>query len=201
MRVLGGKHMRKHIIAAALAIALAPLAAWAEQDVQPLQIRALVGYRGFAQKAARDLMKGGPAYGVALDVGLGPWAAVEGNWLGSSFGEKGALAIGKQRVMQNDVSAILKVGPRYGMAEPYAFGGAGYSWIRDTSHDPLLRDTSYFILPAGVGIDWQLTPNATLGARGQYEFGFGKDVYSPIAPARASRTDQYAVVASLGAKF
>ncbi len=189
------------IVVAALAIALAPLIASAEDDVHEVQLRALGGYRAFSQRAARDLMKGGPVYGVALDLGLGPFAALEGAWLGSTFGEKGALAFGNQRVEQNEAWATLKLGPRYGAAEPYVFGGAGYSWIRNTSQDAFLRDTSYFTVPVGVGIDLALASNVTLGARGAYEFGFGKDVYSPLAPRTSSRTDEFAIMASLGARF
>jgi opacity protein-like surface antigen len=200
----------KTLLATVAVVLAAP--AFAEDYTEPqtktkpsdrgIEFQALGGVADFTRQAG-DILPPGPAYGAALTFEPVSLVGLELAYQGSTFKTDSDLPGAQSRVNQNSGTALIKLSPRFGVAEPYAFGGVGMSILTATGADTrFVQDDTAFSVPVGAGIDFHVPGYANnslmLGARGTYVFDYNSNAFPTITE---SRGDWLQVTGNIGAQF
>lgn len=130
--------------------------------------------------AAKALLGSGAAYGVLVSWQPIWFAGGELAYQGANYN---AFIDGqKVSLFENGAQASFKLSPNFGIFEPYALAGIGFSIateVSDEGRKPILEENTFVKVPLGLGIDFHLAsrkktgvPHVTLGVRGVYRIVF-----------------------------
>lgn len=136
----------------------------------------------FFPGGANAILGTGVTYGVLVSWQPLWFAGLEIGYEGANYdtidpdGEKVSL-------FENGAQLVWKVSPNFGVVEPYALGGIGFSILsHEGDGDPrrdVLEDNTMVKVPLGLGVDFHLSsrrraavPHVILGVRGVYRVVF-----------------------------
>jgi hypothetical protein len=194
-------------VAAATAALAIPALAGAAAD-RGVQVQAQGGVLTFPGAVAADVEPGG-TFGVLVGLEPVPMAELELSYQGAAYRTSTRVSPQQEAVVEHGGQAIVKVGPRRGGAEPYAFGGFGVAAVnvREVVGGPgVVRDDVIAKVPLGLGLDFRVPiggPGGTdllIGARGTYDVVFDNQAFT-LADANDRSADQVAATLNLGARF
>lgn len=114
----------------------------------------------------------GPAWGAQMNVMPTPVLGIELGYLGSHVNYSGDAGSGS--IAQNGGSASLRVNVLTGRVQPFLFGGIGASRLSADSSVPVESETLLDI-PAGAGLQVNITDRFNLSGRFRYNFQFDTD--------------------------
>jgi opacity protein-like surface antigen len=176
--------MRKAIVGSCIVVALAFLLA-------PKRANAMInfGAEGGIVKRSADSpnnLKVGLGYGAHGEIDLFPLLKLGPYYLHYELGSADKPAIGAADAAFNVLGLRARLTlPIPGSIKPYAFAGAGYTWVNYTLVAPAAGQADsfgghFFETPLGVGIAYEVVEIFQLSLDAAYRpgFGFGGDAYA-----------------------
>lgn len=184
----------------ALGVAVLALAGASTAGAQAgLEVQAGGGLADYNRGLAADTGVG-PAWTAGLSINPFPVLGVELTYLGSrvEYGDAGAIR-------QNGGNAAVRLNLSPGLVTPFVFGGLGLSRISSDAAVPL-ADNTVLDVPAGAGIQLNLTDRFSVSGRFRYNFIFDDDFERvreepSLADPERQSFDRWTATVNLGAKL
>jgi hypothetical protein len=166
------------------------------------------GVIGFADVDTRSLTNTGGEWEARMTFGSRVPIAVEAAYVGSAQGMT-ALGVGTNSVLVgNGVEGTLRVNLSTSRAQPYIFGGGGFTHYQVTNTTPAFSSLrvgdNVGTVPTGVGLSARLAGAFLADVRGTYRFAFNGTLFDTTTADLGignARLDTWSVTGRIGFEF